>query len=242
MQVLKKIRDELRAMRCPIKALSLQHFFKTEKGTYGERDKFLGITVPKQRKLAKHYCHLSLSDLTEALEVLLSSSLHEERMLALLILVLHYQKADLLTQKKIYNFFFANISGVNNWDLVDLSAPHIVGAFLLNKDKSLLHKLVISQNLWSRRIAIVATLHFIRHNFFKETLSLAKKLLSDKEDLMHKATGWMLREIGKRDLSVLAVFLHKHYQNMPRTMLRYAIEKFPEKLRLAYLHGRVPCV
>jgi len=195
----------------------------------------LGIPVPKQRQLAKIYHELSDNNL----KILLASTLHEERLTAILILVLQYKKADNLRQKQIYNFYFANINGINNWDLVDLSAPYIVGLYLLDKDKKFLHKLITAKNLWERRIAIVATWQFIRNNNFKETLALAEKVLLDKEDLIHKATGWMLREIGKRDFATLDNFLRKHYQSMPRTMLRYAIERHPEKLRLAYLHGKV---
>ncbi|MEI8054592.1 MAG: DNA alkylation repair protein [bacterium] len=231
MKSLKKIRKCLQDSACPIKALSLQRFFKNG----GNGDRFLGIPVPKQRQLAKIYHELSDNNL----KILLASTLHEERLTAILILVLQYKKADNLRQKQIYNFYFANINGINNWDLVDLSAPYIVGLYLLDKDKKFLHKLITAKNLWERRIAIVATWQFIRNNNFKETLALAEKVLLDKEDLIHKATGWMLREIGKRDFATLDNFLRKHYQSMPRTMLRYAIERHPEKLRLAYLHGKV---
>ncbi|CAL7959237.1 DNA alkylation repair enzyme [Gammaproteobacteria bacterium] len=231
MHALKKIRKCLQDSACPIKAMSLQRFFKDR----GKGDKFLGITVPEQRQLAKTHRELSDNDL----KILLASPLHEERLTALLILVLQYEKADALRQKQIYNFYFANVTGINNWDLVDLSAPYIVGLYLLDKDKKFLHKLITAKNLWKRRIAIVTTWQFIRNNDFKETLALAEKTLLDKEDLIHKATGWMLREVGKRDFATLDNFLRKHYQNMPRTMLRYAIEKYPEKLRLAYLHSKV---
>lgn len=236
MNTVKKIRADLRANADPIKAVSLQRFFKTGKGEYGEGDKFLGITVPIQRQLAKAYLDLPPKDL----KALLNSTIHEERLTALLILVQQYQRTDsLLQQKKIYNFYFANIAGINNWDLVDLSAPYIVGLHLLDKDKSFLHKLITAKNLWQRRIAIVATWQFIRNNCFKETLTFAEKSLHDKEDLIHKANGWMLREIGKRDFTALDDFLRQHYKNMPRTMLRYSIERFPKKLRLAYLHGKI---
>lgn len=235
MCILKKIRFDLRALACPINATSLQRFFKTGEGEYGAGDQFLGITIPKQRQLIKAYYELSLKDL----KILLASSIHEERSIALLILVWQYKSANALQQQKIYDFYLANIAGINNWDLVDLSAPQIVGAYLLNKNKKLLHKLITAKNLWQRRIAIVSTWQFIRNNYFTETLSLAKKSLLDQEDLIHKATGWMLREVGKRNFDVLEKFLRKHYKNMPRTMLRYAIEKFPEKLRLAYLKGKV---
>ena len=236
MSQIKKIRNDLKALADPAKAIFLQRFFKTGKGEYGYGDKFLGIVIPKQRALAKDYYQLvELSSLRS----LLASSLHEERMLALLILVLQYKKADLKQQKQIYNFYFESVSGINNWDLVDLSAPYIVGAYLFDKEKDFLHELVVSENLWQRRIAIVSTLYFIRNGVFKETLKLAKKLLNDEEDLIHKATGWALREVGKRDFAILNDFLSKHYKNMPRTMLRYAIERFPEKLRLSYLRGIV---
>jgi 3-methyladenine DNA glycosylase AlkD len=239
MVILKKIRQKLHQLADPAKAVVLQRFFKTGEGEYGYGDIFLGVTIPKQRRLAKEYEYLEFSELG----LLLDSKLHEERMLALLILVLQYKEADKeadsLLQQRIYNFYFANVLRINNWDLVDLSAPYIVGAYLLDKNKAFLHELVKSENLWQRRIAVVATLHFIRNNFFKETLKLAKKLLNDDEDLIHKAVGWALREIGKRDFLILEDFLSKHYQAMPRTMLRYAIERFPQELRLAYLHGKI---
>jgi 3-methyladenine DNA glycosylase AlkD len=235
MSMLKKIRKDLHKLARPIKAMTLKRFFKTGEGEYGEGDEFLGIVVPKQRQIAKTYSELPFEDL----KILLASPIHEERLTALLILVLQYKKATARQQKQIYNFYFTNVAGINNWDLVDLSAPNIVGAYLFDKDKKFLHKLIVAKTLWKRRIAIVSTLHFIRNNYFKETLSLAKKSLTDKEDLIHKAAGWMLREVGKRDFEVLDNFLHKYYQKMPRTTLRYAIEKFPEKLRLDYLHNRV---
>jgi 3-methyladenine DNA glycosylase AlkD len=235
MSTLKNFRKELHALACPDKALSLQGFFKTGKGEYGEGDKFLGITVPEQRKIAKTHQELPLNHL----KTLLASPWHEERLTALLILISQYKNSDSARRKQIYNFYFANVAGVNNWDLVDLSAPQIVGLHLLDKNKDFLRKLIVSKNLWERRIAIVATWQFIRNDYFEETLALVKKSLDDKEDLIHKACGWMLREIGKHDFTTLDNFLRKHYQKMPRTMLRYAIEKYPEKLRLAYLHGQV---
>jgi 3-methyladenine DNA glycosylase AlkD len=235
MSTLKKFRKDLHALACQDKALSLQGFFKTGKGEYGEGDKFLGIVVPKQRKIAKTHRELPLNDL----KTLLASPWHEERLTALLILIFQHQLANPLRQKQIYDFYFANVAGINNWDLVDLSAPQIVGAYLLDKNKDFLHNLIASKNLWERRIAIVSTWHFIRNNHFKETLALSKKSLADQEDLMHKACGWMLREVGKRNFTTLDNFLRRHYPKMPRTMLRYAIEKYPEKLRLAYLHSKV---
>ena len=234
MSTLKKIRADLRACADPLKAVTLQRYFKTGKGEYGEGDKFLGITVPQQRQIAKSHQDLPLT----RLQTLLASPFHEERLTALLILVLQYTHPK-SSQQKIYNFYFANVAGINNWDLVDLSAPYIVGLHLLTRDKSILSKLIIADNIWLRRIAIVATWQFIRNNHWQTTLTLAKKSLSDPEDLIHKASGWMLREVGKRDFAVLDNFLRKHYQAMPRTMLRYAIEKFPKKLRLAYLHNKI---
>ena len=235
LSTLKKIRTDLRSCANPIKAATLQRFFKTGVGEYGAGDKFLGVTVPQQRQIAKLHRDLPLTKL----QTLLASPLHEERLTALLILVLRYKQTDPTQQQKIYDFYFANVAGINNWDLVDLSAPSIVGLHLLTRDKSILTKLIIAENLWLRRIAIVATWQFIRNNHWQTTLTLAKKSLSDPEDLIHKANGWMLREIGKRDFAVLDSFLRKHYQAMPRTMLRYAIEKFPKKLRLAYLHNKI---
>lgn len=234
--LLKNIRADLQKLANPNKALTLQRFFKTGEGEYGYGDKFLGITVPELRSLAKGYSNeVPFDDLSG----LLSSLWHEERMVALLMLIEQYKKAAVSKQTAIYDFYFANVAGINNWDLVDLSAPHIVGAYLLDKKKDFLQELVISKDLWQRRIAVVATLHFIRNDFFAETVLLAEKLLCDKEDLMHKAVGWMLREIGKRDSAVLNNFLSRHYRIMPRTMLRYAIERFPQEMRLAYLHGEI---
>ncbi len=236
MSLLKKIRSDLHEFADPAKAVSLRRFFKTGKGEYGYGDKFLGIVVPAQRSLAKrYYQEVTFNELGP----LLASKLHEERLLALLVLVLQYKKADFLQQEKIFAFYFANSSGINNWDLVDLSAPYIVGAHLLDKKKDFLHKLVVSENLWQRRIAIVSTLYFIRNGFLKETLRLARKLLRDEEDLIHKAAGWALREVGKHDFNVLNDFLARYYCRMPRTMLRYAIERFPQKMRLSYLRGKI---
>lgn len=230
--MLKQIKTDLHRLANPNKTQVFKSFFKTGKGEYGYGDKFLGVTVPDQRLIAKkYYDQVVLEDL----ECLLKSPLHEERSLALLILVLRFKKADLKNREKLYKFYLKNISRVNNWDLVDLSAPHIVGAYLFDKERGCLHKFIKSKNLWQRRISVVSTLYFIKNNDFFETLGLVEKVLDDKEDLIHKASGWMLREIGKRDFDVLNTFLKKNYMKMPRTMLRYAIERFPEKLRLAYL-------
>lgn len=251
-------RNELKTHANPQKKAILQRFFKTGKGQYGEGDVFLGITVPLQRQLIKSYLDLTFDDL----EILLNSAIHEERLSALLILVEQYKinstcrgtacrainKQISQNKKTIYEFYLQNAAknNINNWDLVDLSAPQIVGHYLFSTSckgaaccahNKILHQLVCDKNLWQRRIAILATFYFIKQNEFNETLALAKKLLTDKEDLMHKATGWMLREISKRDFVVAEKFLLQRYQQMPRTMLRYAIEKFPEKRRLEFLKG-----
>ncbi len=216
-------------------ALHLQRFFKTGKGQYGEGDQFLGIRVPVLREQAKKFKNTPLSDL----QLLLRSAYHEERLCALLLLVQKFTKADAQEKKTFYEFYLKNTRYINNWDLVDLSAPQIVGAYLLDKDKKQLVTLARSANLWERRIAIVSTFYFIKNNQFDDTQAIAQLLLDDREDLIHKAVGWMLREVGKRDVMVLKSFLHAHYARMPRTMLRYAIEKFPEPERLKYLKGQV---
>jgi len=213
----------------------LQWFFKTGKGEYGEGDKSLGIRVPKIREIAKKYKKLTPEEINKALK----SKYHEERLCALLILVEKYSKAGEGEKEEIVKFYLANTKYINNWDLVDLTAPKILGKHLLNRNRKILTKLSRSENLWERRISILSTFEFIRNKDFSDTLKISKKLLKDEQDLIHKAVGWMLREIGKRDLKTEEEFLKKHYNKMPRTMLRYAIEKFPEKKRLAYLEGRI---
>jgi len=209
----------------------LQRFFKTGKGEYGEGDIFLGIKVPEQRKIAKKYKNLDIKDV----EKLLKSKIHEHRLVAILILVLKYTKGDDKLKKQIYNVYLKNTKYINNWDLVDLSAPNIVGDYLLDQDRGILYRLVRSKNLWERRVAILATFAFIRNDDFKDILKFAELLLKDTHDLMHKAIGWMLREVGKRDQKILEKFLDKHVEKMPRTMLRYSIEKFDEEKRQIYL-------
>lgn len=230
-----EIKEELSLLGDKEKAAILKRFFKTGKGQYGEGDKFRGIKVPEIRKLSKKYIDMSLSDAKS----LLHSKFHEDRLLALFILVLKYQKGDEVLREKIYNLYLANMKYVNNWDLVDLSAEHIIGATLANKDKKLLTKLAKSSVLWERRIAVLSTFHFIKRGDYEQTLKMAELLLKDEEDLIHKAVGWMLREVGKRDIKVEEKFLKKYYKEMPRTMLRYAIEKFPESKRKAYLLGKI---
>lgn len=207
----------------------MQGFFKTGKGGYAEGDIFLGVVVPETRKLVKKYKNIALKDAVK----LLRSKIHEERLAALLILVDKFQTDQ--GKEEIYNLYLKNTKHINNWDLVDLSAGQIVGDYLFVKPKTILFKLARSKNFWERRIAIMATFNFIKKNQFKETLKIAEMLLIDTHDLIHKAVGWMLREVGKRNLKVEDDFLKKHYQKMPRTMLRYAIEKFPEKKRGRYL-------
>ena len=226
------IQKELQNIASKQKAKILSRFFKTGKGQYGEGDIFLGISVPDQRKVAKKYVgRMSLSDV----ETLLRSDIHEYRFTALLILEELCNKGDW----SVCEVCMRNVRWINNWDLVDSSAHYIVGAYLDGKDKSVLDKMARSHSLWERRIAIMATFYFIKNNQFTATLKLSKQLLGDQEDLIHKAVGWMLREIGKRDLATEVAFLSRHYQAMPRTMLRYAIEKFSEAERQRYLNGEV---
>lgn len=228
------IKKELGKLASLKQAQVLQRFFKTSPGEYGEGDIFLGIKVPVQRQVVKkYYKDLSLSEIHK----LLRTKVHEYRLVALLILVAKFNVENISAaeKKKIYDLYLKNTAYVNNWDLVDLSAPNIVGVYLLDKPRAVLYKLVKSKDLWERRIAILATFTFIRNNDFKDTLRIAKILLQDEHDLIHKAVGWMLREVGKRDQETEEKFLRKHYRAMPRTMLRYAIEKFEEAKRLAYL-------
>jgi 3-methyladenine DNA glycosylase AlkD len=232
---LKSLRAILKKQSDPEKAKIYLRFFKTGKGEYGEGDEFLGIKVPESRKVAKQFKDLELEEIQE----LIKAPIHEERLIALFILTEQYRKADEQKKKIIYDFYLKNTKRINNWDLVDLSAEKIIGAFLMNKEKIILNKLAKSKNLWERRIAIMSTFHFIRNGFYETTLEIADMLINDDHDLIHKAVGWMLREIGKRDLKVEEGYLKKHYEKMPRTMLRYAIEKFPEKKRQAYLKGEV---
>ncbi len=232
---LDNLKKEFLKLKNQKKSQLLQRFFKTGKGEYGEGDVFLGIVVPKQRALVKKYWNLlSLSDLQE----LLNSKIHEYRLTALLILVKQYEKASEKKKSDIFNFYLLNTRNINNWDLVDLSAPNIIGSHILGKDRKILYTLANSQHLWEKRISVLSTFAFIRNNQFEDTVKISEILMKDKHDLIHKAVGWMLREIGKRDLQVLENFLKKHHKTMPRTMLRYAIEKFPEKTRKAYLDGK----
>lgn len=231
---IQSLKKEIQSKANPLKAKLLAGFFKTGKGEYGEGDIFLGLTVPESRKLAIKYKNLSL----DKVEELLKSKYHEERLIALLLLVYNYEKYS-EKRKEVYNFYLNNTKYINNWDLVDLTAHKIIGHYLFKKDKTYIYKLAKSNTLWEKRISIISTFYFIRENKFNDSLKLAKILLEDKHDLIHKAVGWMLREIGKKDVKVLETFLKKHYKQMPRTMLRYSIEKFPEAKRKAYLNGKI---
>jgi 3-methyladenine DNA glycosylase AlkD len=229
----KEIQARLRSLGNPEHAATLAWFFKTGPGQYAEGDKFAGLKTPAIRKLGTEFDALPLAQV----ERLLHSEIHEERSLALMILVAQAKQGNERERKRIYDFYLANTKWVNNWDLVDLSAPQLAGVYLKNRSRKPLYRLAQSKSLWERRISIVSTFHFIRQNDFGDTLAIADLLLDDKEDLIHKATGWMLREVGKRDLAALEGFLRERHRIMPRTMLRYAIEKFEEKKRLAYLKG-----
>jgi 3-methyladenine DNA glycosylase AlkD len=230
----REIINHLLRLADPVTAEHSQRFFKTAEGEYGYGDKFLGIRVPVIRQTVKIYKTASFTDI----EKLLHSGYHEVRLFALLLLVYRFSKADAAEQEVIYRLYLNNSHYVNNWDLVDSSAPYIVGAFLDNRDRTVLYELARSQLLWERRIAVLATFHFIKHDQYSDTLRIAKLLLDDPEELIHKAVGWMLREVGKRDLTAETGFLQENYHNMPRTMLRYAIEKFSAEERSNYLHGK----
>ena len=229
------IKYEIRKLANKEIAEHSQRFFKTGKGQYGEGDIFLGIRVPVLRKIAKKFRRISLAEVSKLLE----SKFHEERLLSILMLVNLFKSGDEDDQELIYELYLDKTKFINNWDIVDISAGNIVGAFLFEKDKAPLYRLVFSENLWERRIAIVATFYFIRNDEFDDTLKIAQILFTDKEDLIHKAVGWMLREVGKRVIEIEEEFLEEHYLKMPRTMLRYAIERFPETRRKMYLKGQV---
>jgi len=230
-----KIKRELREKASKEYAISLHRFFKTKEGEYGYGDVFIGVKIPDIRKIAKTY---KVQDL-KIVKEFLASEIHEERILALLFLVQAFSKSDEKEQEKIVSFYLKNTKHINNWDLVDLSAYRILGPYYFERDRSILYDLVGSKNLWERRISIITSFHFILKNDFHDSLKLAKILLKDKEDLIHKATGWMLREIWKRsDGAVVEAFLKKNYKDLSRTTLRYAIEKMPENKRKFFLLGK----
>jgi len=229
----RNIRKKLQQLGSEEKAKVLQRFFKTGPGEYGEGDVFIGVGVPELRKMVKEYPDITLEESVQ----LLRSRIHEERMLAFLILVGKYSRGNEDVKKRIYELYLQHTKHINSWDLVDGSAHHIVGDFLMDKSKEPIYRLAKSNNLWERRIAILSTFRFIKYDNYLETLKISEILLTDEQDLIHKAVGWMLREIGKRDILTEEIFLKKYYKRMPRTMLRYAIEKFPESKRQKYLKG-----
>jgi 3-methyladenine DNA glycosylase AlkD len=231
--MLNQLQKELNDSRDPEQAKNLQRYFKTGAGEYAEGDIFLGIKVPVQRQIAKKYLGLNYSEIQQ----LLNSKIHEHRFIALLLLLEKYKKAkkNRLEQRKIFEFYLKNTHNINNWDLVDVSAPTIVGGFLQKEGTELLTNLAQSKNIWERRIAIISTASLIKKRRFGETLAISEILLKDEHDLIHKAVGWMLREVGKRNKPMLELFLMQRYNKMPRVMLRYAVEKFPENERKSWL-------
>lgn len=229
-----EITDHLHSLADSERAEHAIRYFKTAAGEYGHGDKFLGIRVPVIRHAVKKFADTSLGTAKK----LLKSEYHEIRLFALLLLVSRFAKGSAAEQGEIYRLYLNHTRYINNWDLVDSSAPYIVGAYLADKDKGILYELALSASLWERRIAVLATFWFIRDACFNDALHIAGQLLNDTEDLLHKAVGWMLREVGKRDLATEVAFLKAHHQNMPRTMLRYAIEKFSEAERQKYLRNQ----
>lgn len=230
-----KLLMEMQAKSNPSKAKLLSGFFKTGKGHYGEGDVFLGLTVPEQRELAKKYKHLDLG----SVQKLLDSEIHEHRLTGLIILTYRYEdaekKKETKEQKKIFDFYLKNTKNINNWDLVDVSCPRIVGMYLKDKNRKQLYQFAESKNLWEKRISIVSTYTFIRNGDFSDTLKISEMLLKDKHDLIHKAVGWMLREVGKKDEKTLKLFLDKHHKVMPRTMLRYSLERLSKMDKAKYM-------
>ena len=229
----KAIQAELKKLSNEKDAEFLQRFFKTAEGQYGHGDRFRGIRVPVSRQVVKKH---SDADLDTAIE-LLGSDFHEDRLVALLIMVEMYNKGDERLRERVYKAYLSKTDRINNWDLVDSSAPYIVGRHLMERDRKPLYRLAVSKSLWERRIAVLSTFYFIKYKQFDDAFAIAEKLLADKEDLMHKAVGWMIREVANRDGDAARKFLRRHYTKMPRTMLRYAIEKFPEAERQSYLKG-----
>lgn len=225
------VRSALIDIKDPGKAAFFPRFFKAGKGEYAEGDKFLGITVPQMREVAKEFRDLPLPQI----EKLLKDPYHEMRLVALMILTMRYAKGDEKQKKQIVAFYLSHLEGVNNWDLVDLSAYKILGDWLLTRDRAVLYKLLKTKQLWKERIAIVSTFAFIRKNDFRDTLKISEMLLGHRHDLLHKAVGWMLREVGKKDPAVLRAFLKKHSTTLPRTALRYSIERFPEAERKQWM-------
>ncbi len=232
MKDVNSIRRNLRNKANKEKAQVLQRFFKTGKGEYGEGDVFLGVMVPDSRRIAKEYSGIGLRDLS----FLLHSKIHEERLVALLILVDKFERGSDCERKEVVDFYLNNLKWINNWDLVDLSAYKILGRYCFDKEKIILYDLANSTNVWERRIAIVATFYFIRNNYFTDTLLISEMLLEDEHNLIHKAVGWMLREVGKRGLKQEEDFILKNYKKIHRTTLRYAIERFEKNKKRYYLN------
>jgi 3-methyladenine DNA glycosylase AlkD len=233
--MIEKILKELKSEKNTEQAKILSRFFKTGKGQYGEGDIFWGIRVPVLREISKKFKEASLRDVQE----LLNSKVHEHRMIGMFLLIESYKKAE--NKKEIFDFYLKNTKNINNWDLVDLTAPNIIGFYLLEnkKERKVLYSLVKSKNLWERRIAIISTFTLLRNKEYEDTLNISELLLKDEHDLIHKAVGWMLRELGKRDKSVEIEFLDKYYKVMPRTMLRYSIEKFDLKEKQKYMKKKL---
>ncbi|MBD3253256.1 DNA alkylation repair protein [Candidatus Pacearchaeota archaeon] len=230
---LKELEKEIEKLANPEKSKILQKFFKTGKGEYGEGDVFLGISGGDMRKIAKEFRKLNTNDIQK----LLDSKINEKRSIALLILTEQYRKTDNKGKKRIVDLYLKNTKNINNWNLVDISAPHILGNYLIDKDRKILYQLAVSENLWEKRISIVATFAFIRNNDFNDCLKISEILLNNRHDLIHKAVGWMLREVWKKDNITVENFIKKHYSTIPRTSLRYAIERFEENKRKRYLKG-----
>ena len=229
------VRRELEKRSDAERAVFHKRYFKTGPGDYGEGDRFRGVKVPVLSQLSREHQDMPTSEVVK----LLRSQFHEDRLLALVILVRQFDRGDHVRKSAIYALYMKSTRYINNWDMVDCSAPNIVGAHLRERSRAPIRRLARSANIWERRIAVLATFHFIRGGEFDESLHIAKRLLTDEEDLIHKAVGWMLREIGSRDQEVLEKFLRVNYRKMPRTMLRYAIERFPEARRQRYLKGSV---
>lgn len=232
----RRVSEQLQALADERYALTQQRFFKTAPGEYAAGDRFIGVRVPQLRELARRHAELGETQILK----LLRSPIHESRMLALLILTERFGRADAAQQTRIYNLYLKHRRYVNNWDLVDVSAPRIAGCYLYDKEREPLYRLSRSRVLWNRRIAVVASLYFIRQNDFSFTLRIARDYLGDSEELIHKATGWMLREVAKRAPALVERFIRLHYADIPRTTLRYAIENFPETVRKDYLRGEIP--
>jgi 3-methyladenine DNA glycosylase AlkD len=231
-----KAREEIRALANKEIAQHSLRFFKTDKGEYGHGDLFLGVRAPQIRLIAKKHIDISITDM----KTLICSKYHEERFLGLIILVNKYAKTkDKKNRNQLYKIYVSSFKYINNWNLVDVTCSHVTGKHLIDKDRTILYKWAKSEDLWTKRIAMVSTFSFIRKNDLEDTFKIAEILLHDEHDLIHKAVGWMLREAGKRDIKKEETFLKKYYKTMPRTMLRYSIEKFPETKRQKYLKGTI---